>query len=393
MTTISVPRQSLDLRTLASTREISAYRDGGLFPVLASVGNAIVAALRSGAGHVGLAGRVEIVRSLDAGHTWTPPNVIADSDRDDRNIAFGASPQGTLVLAYHRQGSYDEAGNYRPDLREASGKRPVDVMITRSHDAGLTWTPPAPLGVEAFRTFSPYGKIVTLADGALLLPLYGPPIPALTAEQATPRTDRSCSYLLRSRDDGATWGEPSLIAVAKDETALAALPTGDLLAVLRGSDTEQALWSARSTNGGATWSAPEQITPRFRHPADLLLLSNGDLLLTYGNRTPPYRIEGRLSRDGGHSWLDCLLTFSGHLYGYTVEAPRPYDLGYPSSAMLRAAGRAQGVTMYYYNPSLNRAADWQERASEARYLGRDYQAVAVTWDEAELIAAVTRLTG
>ena len=324
MATIQAPRHLLDVRALPGTREVDAYRDGGLFPVLASAGGAIVAAVRGGAGHVGLAGRVEVVRSLDAGHTWTPPGVVADSDRDDRNIAFGTSPRGTLVLAYHRQGSYDDAGNYRPALWETRTDRPIDVMVTRSRDTGLTWSPPVPLEVADFRTFSPYGKIVALADGALLLPIYGTPLAGGRGSPARP--DGSCSYLLRSHDDGVTWGEPSLIAADKDETALVALPDGDLLAILRGSDAEQALWSARSANGGATWSEPVQIAPRFHHPADLLPLCNGDLLLTYGNRTPPYRIEGRISRDSGRSWLDCLLTFSGHLYGYTDAGPRPYDL-------------------------------------------------------------------
>lgn len=394
MATVQAPHHLLDIRALPSTREVSAYRAGGLFPILASAGGAIVAALRGGAGHVGLEGRVEIVRSLDAGLTWAPPNVIADSERDDRNIAFGTSPTGTLVLSYHRQGSYDDAGNYRPDLWGARAERPIDVMVTRSHDAGLTWTPPVTLGLAAFRPFSPYGKIVALGDGTLLLPIYGSPITALIADRGgSAPPDGSCSYLLRSRDDGETWGHPSLIAVDKDETALLALPDGDLLAVLRGSDAEQALWSARSADGGATWTTPAQITPPFHHPADLLLLINGDVLLTYGNRTPPYRVEGRISRDDGHSWLDCLLAFSGHLYGYAVAEPRPYDLGYPSSAVRRSGGAGEGVTMYYHNPSLNRPADWRQREGEARYLARDYQAVAVTWSEAEVIAAVARLMG
>ena len=138
------------------------------------------------------------------------------------------------------------------------------------------------------------------------------------------------------------------------------------------------------------WTAPVRITERYQHPADLTLLANGDVLLTYGNRTPPYRVEGRISRDGGRSWLDVLLAFSGHLYGYTVEAPRPTDLGYPSNVVLRGAGPGQGLTMYYYNPSLNQPASWRQRVGEARYLARDYCAVAVSWSEEELLGAVER---
>jgi hypothetical protein len=144
------------------------------------------------------------------------------------------------------------------------------------------------------------------------------------------RPDAGCSYLVRSRDDGQTWEEPTLVGVNLNETAL----------------------------------------------------------LTYGNRNPPYRIEGRLSRDGGRSWLDPLLVFSGHLYGYDLDAPRPTDLGYPSTAIVATpAGRVR-VTMYYSNPSLNRPANWEKRAAEARYLSRDYVAIAISWREDDLITAI-----
>jgi hypothetical protein len=133
-----------------------------------------------------------------------------------------------------------------------------------------------------------------------------------------------------------------------------------------------------------------QVTGKQQHPADLVQLANGDLLLTYGNRTAPYRIEGRISRDGGRSWLAPLLTFSAPLYGYHLEGERPTDLGYPSSVVRRQNGRGQGVTLYYYNPSVRRPWQQENRQVESRYLARDYYAIAVTWDEAALIAAIDR---
>ncbi|MBI3942921.1 MAG: exo-alpha-sialidase [Chloroflexi bacterium] len=196
----------------------------------------------------------------------------------------------------------------------------------------------------------------------------------------------SCSYLIRSRDGGKTWGEPSLIGVNCTETALLALPDGDVIAVMR-DDSPQALHITRSADGGATWTQPAQLTGPRQHPADLLRLSNGDILMTYGNRQPPYRVEGRVSHDGGRSWNNTLLTFSGNLYGYNVTAPRPTDLGYPSSVVQNG----QGVTMYYYNPSINQPLRVNQRENEARYLARDYYAIAVTWDEQELIDAIGRI--
>ena len=44
--------------------------------------------------------------------------------------------------------------------------------------------------------------------------------------------------------------------------------------------------------------------------------------------------------------------------------------------------------MYYYNPSMRLAVMPAQRASNALYRHKDYCAVAVTWQEDELIAAV-----
>jgi len=382
----------IDIRSLTGASEVIAYKDGGLFPVLALIGDTVVAVLRGGAGHLGLDGRMEVVRSRDAGRTWSPPAVVADSDFDDRNPAFGVTSRGTLVLAYHRQGNYDEQGNWRRP--EAMEKRRVEIRVTRSHDGGLTWETPYPLGVDALTTGSAYGKIVALADGTLLMPIYAGPIPDLLGSHARAVTGNDdCSYLVRSHDDGVTWGEPSLIGVNMNETGLIVLPDGDVVALMRGIPPDQALHSTRSSDGGHTWSPPVQVTGPRQHPADLVELANGAILLTYGNRTAPYRVEGKVSRDGGYTWLAPLLTFSAPLYGYHLPPERPTDLGYPSSVVYRGAGPGQGVTMYYYNPSVRKPWQHENRSAESRYLARDYYAVAVTWDEEELIAAIDRISG
>jgi hypothetical protein len=385
--TTSSTSEVLDLRSLASTREAVIYHDGGQFPVLAALPDGtIVGVLRGGAGHVGLAGRMEIVRSLDGGQTWTPSEVIADSDRDDRNPAFGVSQRGTIILAYHRTGNYDEDGTYAPEMFAARGERPVEVMITRSHDRGLTWERPYPLGIPVLGTGSPYGKIVSLADGTLLMALYGPSDPALLGDRVAELGERGmCSYVLRSHDDGLTWTDPAVIGVNYNETGLITLPGGDVIAVMRGDVPNDSLSVTRSNDGGTTWSAPVQLTGTRQHPADLAALRDGSILLAYGNRNPPYRVEGRISRDGGQSWLPVLLTLSGHLYGYNVTEPRPTDLGYPSTVVL-SDGRA--VTLYYYTPSLRQSGADRFKLSSAFYSAAGYRTIAVTWREEELLAAL-----
>lgn len=388
-------RAILDVRALGRSRETIAYASGGLFPVLAlAPGGVIVGVVRGGAGHLGLAGRVDVIRSLDSGNTWSPPATVADSEWDDRDYAFGVSPAGTLILAYHRSGCYEADGTYQPELYRKDGPPLSEVRVTRSHDAGLTWETPVPLSFPVLLPDNPFGKIVALADGTLALPIYGPAHPELLGVRYHDLPNNTyCSYLLRSHDDGATWDDPSVISVGTNETGLVALPNGDLLAAVRGDSPSTNLSLTRSTDGGRSWSEPVSLTTNGQHPADFIALANGDLLLTYGNRNPPYRVEGRISRDGGQTWLDLLLTFSGHLYGYNVTEPRRTDLGYPSSVVRRAGATGQGVTIYYYNPSIPHSGDWRTGDFEAFYDHRDYRAIAVTWDEAELIAAIDAAVG
>ena len=390
----------LDVRTLPQTREGLAYVEGGLFPVVtATRDGAVVAVLRGGAGHIGTEGRIEVVRSLDAGRSWTQPTVVADSDADDRNPGLGTSPAGTLVLAYHRNFGYDQTGSIVDRPLALDQRRPVEAMLTRSHDGGLTWERPRPLGVELLTDGSPYGKIVALPDGTLLLPIYAPPRSALLGERVGElRENTYCSYLLRSADDGLTWSDPTLVGVNVDETALLVLPDGDVLAQMRDSH-DGGLWTTRSADGGRTWSAPARLTGPGQHPADMVRLADGAVLTAYGNRNPPYRVEALVSRDGGRSWLPGRLAFSGHLYGHTVAEPRPTDMGYPSTVVVRGETGARGVTLYYHNPSICRPVSYRQgddglrridRATDARYAAAGYRAVAVTWDEAELIASIDR---
>ena len=157
-------QKTLDLRTLPTSQEVMAYRDGGLFPVLtATESGTLIAAVRGGAGHLGLAGRMEVIRSLDQGKSWSPPAVVADSERDDRNPALGVSNQGTVILAYQGQGNYDAEGNYAEN--EGTDPRTVETLFTRSHDDGVSWERPVPLAVPDLTSASPFGNIVSQADG------------------------------------------------------------------------------------------------------------------------------------------------------------------------------------------------------------------------------------
>ena len=64
------------------------------------------------------------------------------------------------------------------------------------------------------------------------------------------------------------------------------------------------LYQATSSDGGKTWSKPAQL-PIWGHPACLVQLRGGNLLMVYGHRRPPFSVRAILSHDRGQAgtWL------------------------------------------------------------------------------------------
>jgi hypothetical protein len=83
----------------------------GYFPVAISLKNGdVLAVVRGGAAHVGVKGRLDLVRSTDRGKTWSAPWTAVDEQFDDRNPAMGQLKDGTIVLAYVVASGYDATG-------------------------------------------------------------------------------------------------------------------------------------------------------------------------------------------------------------------------------------------------------------------------------------------
>lgn len=143
------------------------------------------------------------------------------------------------------------------------------------------------------------------------------------------------SYVYRSTDGGIRWGDPSHIADDFDETALTVLPDGRVMATLRSKQTAF-LATSFSADQGRTWSAPRQITGPKEHPADVIVLHDGRLLLSYGERNRPYGIRARLSKSLGADWEPETIILAADC--------QSADCGYPTSAEI-SPGRI--VTLYY----------------------------------------------
>jgi hypothetical protein len=314
----------------------------GYFPVACRLqGGRIAAVLRGGAPHIGIKGRLDMVFSEDEGKTWSKPTVVADHELDDRNPAFGQAKDGTLVVGYWL------AANYHPDGKWDESLKKSSTWVTRSPDGGKTWSKPSQIDVSDLEYGSPYGKIVTMPDGAMLMPIYGSGI----SPKGAPRPEGDFSYLYRSTDDGQTWARFSTIGAARfNETSVLRLDSGDLLAAMRTVAPDQDVWLTSSKDGGKTWSAPKKLTPAMVHPADLVQLPDGRVLLVAGDRRNPYGVRGVIGTAETLDWANSFLL---------SDSATHYDCGYPSSVVLKD-GR---VVTIYYAIGDKEHADWGTHAA------------------------------
>jgi hypothetical protein len=340
-------------------------RNGGFFPAVVKLDSGeLLAIVRGGAGHVGKKGRLDLIRSRDSGESWTAPVAILDSDEDDRNPVLGQLDDGTLVLSYSCYWAYGI------DEKHPDGEPKHEAWFTRSIDAGHTWEEPkrvpVPPGFAA--TGSPGGgqKAIQLADGTAIFtgglcrtinaPVYGEPA------------------LFRSSDNGRTWGDCTLfsLGVCDEEVALLELPSGRLLSALRGGGIQgAATWVSESDDAGRTWSRPaRKITDEWHHPADLLLLSDGAVLMTFGSRHPPFGVRALLSHDQGRTW-------DNHHAIVFVDNCDGTDCGYPTTI-----GLPDGflLTVYYRTSS-------KEPYFEG--LGDTWIAAAVKYREEDILSALS----
>ena len=300
------------------TRRFVMMTMGGYWPIIDKLQNGHLGVVtRDGDFHSGQRGRLVFVTSPDGGESWSHATVISGEGSDNRNPAFGVTPHGTLLASFIKQVNYRDG----VAIRDRSKRLHIPLYISRSEDNGATWsTSPAVVdGQESWPVGSPFGRMVTLEGGAILMPVH----------------HAATSYLIRSHDDGRTWVDPVAIADGYNETSICDLGDGRILAVMR-ADEVGSTWQADSEDRGYTWSEPQQLTGEAQHPADVIKLTDGRVLMTYGRRVTPWGILGMISNDDGKTWdeNDRIL----------LAADSGADQGYPST-LQRDDGAI--VTVYY----------------------------------------------
>jgi len=309
---------------------VVAVRGQGYFPVMIELKDgSLGAVVRGGAPHIGVKGRLDWIRSEDGGRNWSKPTVIVDSKWDDRNPSLGQMADGTIVVGYAEASTYDEQGKWNTSAGS------YDLFYVTSQDSGKTWSQKKKLYAGPIINGSPFGRIIHDRHGTAVMAIYGGRNPSYAGPEKLEGKGRDFSGIIRSRDNGRTWGDFSLILAGHNEASLQLLPNGTLIAVVR---TESgALSVTESSDDGYHWSPPRKLTKRGQHPADICLLKSGTLLVTYGNRLRPYGVGCVLSRDLGKTW-----DYEHRLM--LAWDSQNTDCGYPSTVQL---DDGTILTMYY----------------------------------------------
>jgi hypothetical protein len=278
---------------------------------------------------------LEWIRSTDSGLSWSAPITVAerlgsggqlyDPSGDggyivyeQRNQALGQMPNGRIVcsmgnLDYY----YDSEGHAVSQGAHGSTFRYTGMTYTYSDDLGQTWhplqsLPSGPFGgvhqTDTYIAAGAHGRIVTLSDGTALMSLLGSRDPAYTGPLSIPAGTTSMSGVLRSTDNGLTWGDPSLIMSKTsggiyEESALCLLSGDKLLAEVR--TPADTLVQYTSADLGRTWQEGAAVTQSGQIPGSAFQLADGKLMLTWGNRRSPYgamAMIGSVDGNGVTTW-------------------------------------------------------------------------------------------
>lgn len=243
------------------------------------------------------------VTSDDNGVSWSrQPSIMGVNPRaGNQDPCLMQLADGTLLASTF---SWELLASPGSDVQDPDARRMpmgwwmtnIGVSIVRSADGGSTWDAPLtidpiPDSEEAFPGIpnrgACRGRMAQLADGTVLLPVYG------SRRSGEP----SRAYLYRSEDSGETWRYVCDIAgddtVHMHEPHLHLTPSGRLVCLIRTAEMDGYGVVCHSTDGGESFSEwrPTRV---WGHPHTTAETADGRVLLAYGYRREPFGIRCRL---------------------------------------------------------------------------------------------------
>ena len=295
-------------------------------------------------------GDVIMLRSKDGGKTWgEKQTIIGTKDLDEREGCGIQLKDGTIVVGVFYNDHYIPDGTYnwngKVKLPELDRPR-LGTEFISSTDNGKTWSKPTFLNIKGM-PFSgvegPTDAPIEMPDGSIIMGVIGYGING--------NSHNVGSVLLKSTDKGKTWKYVSTIAGDPDgkfgglvEPGIVRTKTGRIIAGLRTHADENAIMMTYSDDNGKTW-VPAFKTDMIGHPVDLIQLSDGRIMASYGVRegvgrhVEPGGIRACFSSDNGKTWD---IKTEVQLRSDFIN----WDEGYPESLEM-PDGRV--MTVYYFN--------------------------------------------
>ena len=287
----------------------------------AGAGTKGVVVCRHPDGSLVLASRTaSIHRSTDEGRTWTPIAEIRLRGQRPGPFSFGVTAAGTYLMGYHTL--------IRPADPATGARNTLQTNVARSEDGGRTWTArPIRPGPMRYGGGGDGSRITELSDGTVVT----------SCGVAWNDPSREDGYvgdvMLRSRDDGRTWDDWTVLPPGCSESNYVEPPAGDLLCATRYQRTATADdyfgapsagaapdgWPFPSRNRcgegrykneavmfsgdrGRNWTTPELVTRMHLVSADAVLLPDGRVVLTYDHKDKCGGPRALVSADGGRTW-------------------------------------------------------------------------------------------
>ena len=265
-----------------------------------------------------------LYRSLDQGLSWQEATNFTKSLGMESLTSSWQTLRSGRILAVVQSvgtGGFREAGplySHGPPGRKPQPARVYEyakrvqtrIRTLYSDDDGHTWNITDFAGLPgAFEHRCGEGRIAEMPDGTLVLPGH-----TFTNEEDEKAWIFS-PCILRSTDQGKSWGDPSVIANGErdlgncyNESDVVRLADGRWMAFFRMNPTHYGRsipgYRCFSSDEGRTWSLPEQCLA-VSGEMDMLLLPDNGLMVTAKG------LSGRLtvSYDDGRSWA-----YQGYIY-------------------------------------------------------------------------------
>jgi len=256
-------------------------------------------------GDVLIAKDSKLVRSSDKGRTWGEPVEVPEKlgGLSDYSNTMFCTSAGRLVVMIFRS-------------RSKESDEVPKILMSESADDGHTWSAPTPSQVASGWSETPvklvaYGPLTETEDGTLLRFLRSdgwsePKFPDIT----TWGSFRSRGFAIRSTDSGASWSAPieldwptwhnaqrGDVPGSLDLSEPTGVAIGNTVTVLLRPVYSPMMWQCWSYDGGATWDSAVRAT--FPGYAQSMIRTRSGAILC-AHRYPHYSVN--VSYDDGLNW-------------------------------------------------------------------------------------------